>query len=80
MGRTTINVSDEVLKKILQIKEGRPQDQSRNETLAHIIYVYEEQKFRPEKGIIQRKPVAPIIDADKVRREFHQLNGGKCDL
>jgi hypothetical protein len=74
----TINISEEAFKKFMAIKESRPQDASRAATFDHIIFIYEEQKFKPEKGIVQTKHIvpgsasSPIIDADKL-----QIAGGK---
>lgn len=65
MGRTTINVSDDVAKKFLRIRAERQQDNSMSETLEHIIYVYEEQKFKPEKHIITGNVSSPT-DVKKV--------------
>lgn len=79
----TINISEEGFKKFLAIKEARPQDTSRAATFDHILYVYEEQKFKPQRvvgvdgkefvqlGAIKRinpaNAASPIIDADKPR-------------
>lgn len=45
----TINISEEGFKKFLAIKEARPQDASRAATFDHILYVYEEQRFKPQR-------------------------------
>lgn len=79
MGRTTINVSEDVSKKLHLIKKNRNQDDTMSDTLVHILYVYEEQKFRqthialraaneaPTKNPITGHVLNPTIDADKTQ-------------
>ncbi len=61
----TINVNEDAFKKFVAINKSRPQDASRATTFDHILYIYEEQKFKPEKGINYPKTLGQIIDADK---------------
>jgi hypothetical protein len=44
-----IIVSDEARKKLERIKVLRPQDTSMAQTIDHLIYIYEEQKFKQTK-------------------------------
>ena len=45
----TINISEEAFEKFCRIKNERKQDKTRAETFDHLIYLYEEQKFRQVK-------------------------------
>lgn len=55
---------DESHAKIIKIQKER-KDSSKAKTIEYLIYLYEEQKFRPEKGINYPKTLGQIIDADK---------------
>jgi hypothetical protein len=46
---THIIVSDEARKKLEKIKVLRPHDTSMAQTIDHLIYIYEEQKFKQVK-------------------------------
>ena len=73
MGRTTVNVSDDVLKKLLRVKKSRPQDASRNETMNFVLDFYLERQINPfqdgQKPAISGKIPSPIIDAEKSQKE-----------
>lgn len=43
---TIIRVSQEAFQKFMSIQKSRPMDTSNAKTFDHILYVYEEQKFR----------------------------------
>jgi hypothetical protein len=42
----TLNITEDAFIKLTRIREARPQDKSRAATFDHILYIYEEQKFR----------------------------------
>jgi hypothetical protein len=63
----TVNISEEAFKKFMAIKESRPQDASRAATFDHIIYVYEEQQFKPVVRSKESGSASPIIDAEKLQ-------------
>jgi len=71
----TINISEEGFLKFMKIHATREQDSSRAQTFDHIMYVYEEQQFKPKKIIVQGEPMhiiagnasSPIIDADQLQ-------------
>lgn len=44
-----IIVSEEAAKKLEKIKNSRKQDSSMAQTIEHLIYIYEEQKFKNQK-------------------------------
>lgn len=46
----TLNISEEGFEKFMAIKATRPQDDSRAATFDHVLYVYEESKFRPRQA------------------------------
>jgi predicted CopG family antitoxin len=51
MGTTihSINVSEEVFKKIVSLKKDRPQDKSRSETVEYLLHFHKEmQEFKPQ--------------------------------
>jgi hypothetical protein len=52
-----IIVSDEARKKLEKIKLLRSQDTSMAQTIDHLIYIYEEQKFKQVKTNDKRKNV-----------------------
>jgi len=68
MGRTTVNVSDDVLKKLLRVKKSRPQDASRNETMNFVLDFYLERQINPFQDV-QKHTMSPIIDAEKSQKE-----------
>ena len=45
----TLNITEDAFIKLMRIKARRGQDKSRAETFDHILYIYEEQQYRPEK-------------------------------
>jgi len=79
MGKHIV-ISDEARKKLEKIKLMRPQDTSMAQTIDHLIYIYEEQQFKP-KMVIAGAPMmlkeklhiipgnasSPIIDADQLQ-------------
>jgi hypothetical protein len=59
----TLNISEDAFIKLLCIREKRPQDRSRAETLDYVLRVFEESPLR----IKAPGSASPIIDADNLR-------------
>jgi len=69
-----INISLEASEKFRKIRESRPQDAKAAQTFDHILYVYQEQQFKPRikvlgepMHIIAGNASSPIIDADQLQ-------------
>jgi hypothetical protein len=63
----TLNITDDAMIKFLRIKASRPQDSSRAATFDHLLYVYEEAKFRP-------RPARDImLEKQKLEREAKEV-------
>ena len=79
----TLNISEEGFLKFMKVHKSREQDTSRAQTFDHIMYIYEEQQHKPEKGIVHPRRIiagnvaSPIIDADKLQNIDHIVRDNK---
>lgn len=64
----TLNISEEGFTKFMAIKATRPQDDSRGATFDHVLYVYEESKFRPP-----RDARTLILEKQKLEQEAKKV-------